>query len=926
MRANSGIKVFFLYCLFAALFYSPVVLSGKSLNPTLFQPHGVLPGGVYEKEGRSPVNSFNVDIATPVYYEFPVNKLVGEIYRKGELPLWNPYQAGGIPLAAQYSTRAFFPYQILEDLSPPGAWDVFLLGRLVIAGFFTFLFLRRVGLRELTAFAGGLFYIFSGVFTWFLNLEQFSNTAMMVPVVMYAVDALAQAPPGAKRALRLTALNGVVFSLLHLAGQPEVALYASLLAAVWFFLRALSLHGRAGLARFFLRFSSSYAIGLALAAPLLLVFVELMNSSFHIHPGGGRMGIEALHNWKTIFAVLTPSATEFSTNHDMISGLSLLVDMDGSFFRFLPINGVWDNLGGFTGVLTVYVAVTGVLISAARKDFGLRAPVFLFFSFAAFVVLKNLGVRPFLWIGYLPLFDRVWTLRWAGPVWIFSLSVAAALGLEAIAWACEGVKTEEAKTRGGRGGRGALSLQACALYPFLLLGGAYTVFSFMPVISLTLARAESFNSIMRPFVVPSLFYGSLLTLAVLVFAFLIILFGGRGGGGRRGRAESGLLYALIMLGLVELWWSMPRGWGPEWLSGKWAPAGVGFAAALFFFYERPRVGLSLAALFFVLFHFMDTLSPSGYPERQDPFKAPPYVEFLKSGENRFYRAAGFYGALFPNYSSALGVHDVRYVNALTPLAYHNFRKTHLHAYELKDGEESALWFTGRPERSVAVDKDGVEMHYLFLKPVEEDILNKLRSYTLLAVRYFVFPAGHPGFNPVFGLRLVYDEEVKIYENPQAPERVFVAHAFDYADSFEEAQAMAMALDSGVTERIVLEEEPTGVETMAEPGSRNSVVSPGYTAVIREYKTNSVVVEVTAESDGVLVLADTYYPGWTATVNGEKSRVLRVNGLVRGVVVKKGESTVEFRYCPLSFKAGMALFFVTGILCIFLIHRGKGEQG
>ncbi|MFQ5353908.1 MAG: hypothetical protein ACE5DR_03075, partial [Thermodesulfobacteriota bacterium] len=94
LEINSSLKdhalAFILYAVLIAVLYSPVFFSGKSLVPSLYQPHGVTAGGVYGDKGRTPVNSFNVDLATPVYYEAPVNKLVGDMYRDKKVPLWNP--------------------------------------------------------------------------------------------------------------------------------------------------------------------------------------------------------------------------------------------------------------------------------------------------------------------------------------------------------------------------------------------------------------------------------------------------------------------------------------------------------------------------------------------------------------------------------------------------------------------------------------------------------------------------------------------------------------------------------------------------------------------------------------------------------------------------------------------------------------------
>lgn len=55
-------------------------------------------------------------------------------------------------------------------------------------------------------------------------------------------------------------------------------------------------------------------------------------------------------------------------------------------------------------------------------------------------------------------------------------------------------------------------------------------------------------------------------------------------------------------------------------------------------------------------------------------------------------------------------------------------------------------------------------------------------------------------------------------------------------------------------------------------------------------------EVAAEQ-ALLVLADLWYPGWTARVNGEDRPVQRVNATARGVLVERGDNRVELHYQP-----------------------------
>lgn len=57
----------------------------------------------------------------------------------------------------------------------------------------------------------------------------------------------------------------------------------------------------------------------------------------------------------------------------------------------------------------------------------------------------------------------------------------------------------------------------------------------------------------------------------------------------------------------------------------------------------------------------------------------------------------------------------------------------------------------------------------------------------------------------------------------------------------------------------------------------------------------VVVAVDARSPSLLVLSDTYAPGWTATVDGAVAEILPANYLARGVWIPAGRHEVVFRY-------------------------------
>jgi hypothetical protein len=58
--------------------------------------------------------------------------------------------------------------------------------------------------------------------------------------------------------------------------------------------------------------------------------------------------------------------------------------------------------------------------------------------------------------------------------------------------------------------------------------------------------------------------------------------------------------------------------------------------------------------------------------------------------------------------------------------------------------------------------------------------------------------------------------------------------------------------------------------------------------------------------GMVVLSDTFFPGWRARIDHEPAFLREVNGAMRGVVVLKGDHVVTMRYRPVSVYLGAAL--------------------
>ncbi len=92
----------------------------------------------------------------------------------------------------------------------------------------------------------------------------------------------------------------------------------------------------------------------------------------------------------------------------------------------------------------------------------------------------------------------------------------------------------------------------------------------------------------------------------------------------------------------------------------------------------------------------------------------------------------------------------------------------------------------------------------------------------------------------------------------------------------------------------------------------------------EYHPNEVELRVSAEQDAWLVVADTYYPGWRAEVNGAPTTIQRANLAFRALQLEAGDHSVRMVYepgwvVPGAVISGLSLF---ALLILFRIQDAR----
>jgi hypothetical protein len=93
---------------------------------------------------------------------------------------------------------------------------------------------------------------------------------------------------------------------------------------------------------------------------------------------------------------------------------------------------------------------------------------------------------------------------------------------------------------------------------------------------------------------------------------------------------------------------------------------------------------------------------------------------------------------------------------------------------------------------------------------------------------------------------------------------------------------------------------------ADPEVNLPTVTRAGTAGITQETTQELTIAVDAPEGGILVVADTYFPGWEAEIDETSTRIYRANMAFRAVVVSPGTHTVRMIYKPRSFAIGSAI--------------------
>ncbi len=333
---------------------------------------------------------------------------------------------------------------------------------------------------------------------------------------------------------------------------------------------------------------------------------------------------------------------------------------------------------------------------------------------------------------------------------------------------------------------------------------------------------------------------------------------------------------------------------------------------------RRTTAFALAVLALDLFAASWGFNPAVDPRLGD--FTPPAVAWLQQrrAEEGPFRLTvlGDKGLLPPNLAMLYGLEDARGYDSIIPRQYVDFAR-------LIDDQDLLLYNQVAP------------LHR------NESLASPLLD--LLGVRYVLTTRrlDRPGWT------LAYDGEVKIYRNEDAAPRAYFATNILNHEVLDPADVQRLSALPGPPLLAALRVDPG----QAVPFS--SAVSPSDAVTLTHYTPSTVELDVRrAEQPGLLVLNDSYFPGWQAFIRplnpspnpspnkgggdsggnalpplssperetgGEVAvPIVRATGAFRALSIPPGAWHVRLTYSPMSVKVGLYLSFLAAALLAFLV--------
>jgi hypothetical protein len=233
----------------------------------------------------------NQILSDPVVQFVPWFEFARDEFAQGRFPLWNPLNGCGMPFWANFQSSVLSPFALFFYLLELKL--ALLLSSIVkvwLAGFVTYLFLRRLALRPVASWFGAASFMTCG-FNMLLVAYPHPAVLIWLPGSLLCAEALLQRARASGGVLPRAWSAGLFGSLVLMSysGHPEILFFSSLTLTAYCAFRLVAWawsdrRGPGGIRPPLRAASGMVLIGgasILVAAPLLLPFAEYAPTSWH---------------------------------------------------------------------------------------------------------------------------------------------------------------------------------------------------------------------------------------------------------------------------------------------------------------------------------------------------------------------------------------------------------------------------------------------------------------------------------------------------------------------------------------------------------------------------------------------------------------------------------------------------------------------
>jgi hypothetical protein len=105
----------------------------------------------------------------------------------------------------------------------------------------------------------------------------------------------------------------------------------------------------------------------------------------------------------------------------------------------------------------------------------------------------------------------------------------------------------------------------------------------------------------------------------------------------------------------------------------------------------------------------------------------------------------------------------------------------------------------------------------------------------------------------------------------------------------------------------------------------TTAAPSESVTVLKHEPQNVELLARLERPGLVILADTFYPGWRLKIDGKPAHILRANRLMRGAAVPAGRHTLTYTFDPLSFRIGSIVSAGGLVVLVILLSSSIRSQ-